>query len=153
MNTSKYNFTYRDTVAYQRDLQWYEVGAINYEEAGFCATFLRGGLLTGCNLRFIITQEIGNVLEWAETDYANRGTYIFSFSSHYTVLDIYKIGDYCQILLSRGLLDKDMKQEVTGVARKDFNELLHKQPVSIIDTPEWRMKVRPLIAKSSHAMF
>lgn len=80
MNTPKYNFLYRDSIATEAQIANYEVEQVLYEDAGLVATFMRGGLLTGCNLRTVITLEIGKVLKHADTDVRERGIYTFSLS-------------------------------------------------------------------------
>ncbi|MDB5162577.1 MAG: hypothetical protein JWN28_184 [Candidatus Saccharibacteria bacterium] len=145
IQTSKYNFIYRDTIATPREVVVYKAGDALSEPAGLVGSFLRGGLISGCNLRFLITLEIGNILSWADTEYRNRGAYIFDLEFRFLILDVYKIGDYYQVLITPDSLTVEMKTEVIAAARADFNQLIDKRPVQILDTPEWRYKVKKLV--------
>ena len=142
---SKYNFIYRDTISTPQEVNNYQVGDAIYESSGLTGSFLRGGLISGCNLRFVITLEIGNTLSWADTEYKNRGAYVFDLDFIFLILDVYKIGDYYQVLLTPDSLSDDMKKEVVSVARADFNQLINQSPVQVLDTPEWRYKVKKLV--------
>lgn len=148
MNNSKYNFLYRDTLATENQIAKYEVEQVLYEDAGLTATFLSGGLLTDCNLRTLITLEIGNQLKHASTDPQTRGIYTFDLSYEFQVLDIYKIGDYCQILITPDYLEQDLKEEVTLAARKDFNKLINTPPIAVLNTREWRRRVKRLVGNN-----
>jgi len=143
--TSKYNFIYRDSIASQQQASMYKAGDALYEPAGLTGSFLRGGLISGCNIRFVITLEIGNSLSWADTEYRNRGAYVFDLDFVYLILDVYRIGDYFQILITPDSLSEELKTEVIAAARADFNQLIEKSPVQILDTPEWRHKVKKLV--------
>lgn len=140
-----YNFLYRDGIVNRTLFDRYIVGEHLYEETAFCASFLRGGLLTGCNLRFLITLEIGKTLIWADIDYSSRGSYAFDADWYYEILDVYVVGDYCQVLLTPSLLRTEVKEEVISAARRDFIQLFNKPPVQILDTPEWRRKTAYII--------
>ena len=142
---SKYNFIYRDTTATLCEINEYVVGDAVEENRGFLGSFLRGGLISGCNLRFLITLEIGNVLSWADTDYMNKGAYVFDLEYRFQIIDIYKVGDYHQILITPDSLSSKTKEEVKMAARGDFNQLINTRPVQILDTPEWRSKVKKLV--------
>jgi len=142
---SKYNFIYRDTIATTQEVNSYQAGDAIYESSGLTGSFLRGGLISGCNLRFVITLEIGNTLSWADTEYKNRGAYVFDLGFTFLILDVYKVGDYYQVLLTPDSLSDVMKKEVVSASRVDFNQLINKSPVQVLDTPEWRYKVKKLV--------
>lgn len=136
---------YRDCSIDEQQLSTYKSDEILYEPKGLRASFFRGGLLAGCNLRFLITLEIGNVLSWADTDYSKRGIFIFDQNLYFKILDIYKIGGYYQILISPDFLKGDLKDEVVSAARNDFMQTFNSPAVQVLDTPEWRAEVkRPL---------
>jgi hypothetical protein len=142
---TQYNFLYRDNSVDWRTFNGYKIGEYLYEETAFCASFLRGGLLSGCNLRFLITLEIGKTLIWADTDYSKRGLYTFDVDWYYEILDVYIVGDYCQVLLTPNLLLNAVKKEVTLAARGDFIQLFNTPPVQVLNTPEWRRKTAYVI--------
>ena len=145
---SKYNFLYRDSVISKQRLGEYEAGHVFLEPSGLEASFFRGGLLTGCNNRVLITLEIGSVLSWAETDFTNRGIFVFSSSRYFRVLDVYRVGEYSQILMTPNVLEDDIKAEVIDAAQKDFYQTFNKPPVQVLDTPAWRAKVKYILGSN-----
>lgn len=145
---SKYNFLYRDNNVGQATIDSYRVGDYLHEQTAFAASFLRGGLLTGCNVRYLFTLEIGRTLIWADSDYFKRGLYNFEVDRYYEILDIFKVGTYYQVLLSPDNIEGELEKEVVTAAQRDFIELLNRPPVSVLDTPEWRRKIQEPFGRS-----
>lgn len=46
-------------------------------------------------------------------------------------------------------LTSEIKEEVIIAARKDFNQLIIKPPVQILDTPEWKNKVKRMVGDNN----
>lgn len=61
------------------------------------------------------------------------------------MLDIYKAGEYYQVLITPDYLEQELINEVTLAAKKDFNQLRAEPSVQILDNPQWRQKVRRLV--------
>ena len=136
------NFLYADIKANPLLLDRYVlydwVHAINTVNA----STLRGGMLSGCNVRFLFITNIDGNFRVEDEDYKQQGLYRFPANLYYHVLDKWHIDDTAQILMTPNdyavTLDMDF---ITRAARKDFRELHGAEPVPVLDTVEWKAKV------------
>lgn len=137
----KFNFLYHDQPASQRTIDSYIVGDYFHENDHVAASTLRGGLLTGCNLRYIFITNFkgGEVL--VNEDYKRQGLFLFDHTLYYGIYDNYKVGQYAQVLLTPDNVSDELMEEVIKAARIDFNQLLHTPPVPVLDTPDWRKRL------------
>ncbi len=137
----KYKFLYQDQHVSPSIVESYKVGDFIYEYKPVVASWLRGGLLTNTNLRYLFITNIGGNFRIEDEDYLKQGLYIFQADLYYNIYDNYQVGQYVQVLLSPQLhLTDIIIEDVVKQARADFNQLLHKRPVPALDTQSWRSR-------------
>lgn len=138
----KIKFLYHDKAVSKQTAYSYKVGTYIHENNHVTASTLRGGLLTGCNLRYLFYTSFEGEDILVNDDYKRQGLYIFDHTLYYNTYDNYIVGDYAQVLLSP---DNDLPdwlvEELIKQARVDFNQLLHTRPVPVLDTQEWRRRL------------
>ncbi len=137
----KFRFLYHDKPASQKTIDSYKVGDYFHENDHVVASLLRGGLLTGCNLRYIFITNVKEGIILANEDYKKQGLFIFDHTLYYGIYDNYRIGEYAQVLLSPNNPSDELIEEVIKAARIDFNQLLHTPPVGVLDTADWRRRL------------
>ena len=138
----KFKFLYHDKAVSQQIIDSYKPDTYIHESDHVTASTLRGGLLTGCNLRYLFRTNIEVADLLVNDDYKRQGLYMFDHTLYYNAYDNYKVGHYAQVLLSP---DNDLPdwlvEEMIEAARVDFNQLLHTRPVPVLDTQEWRRRL------------
>ena len=117
------------------------VGDYFHENNHVAASLLRGGLLTGCNLRYIFITNVKDGTILANEDYKKQGLFLFDHMLYYGIYDNYRIGEYAQVLLTPNSLSDELMAEVIKAARIDFNQLLHTPPVPLLDTQDWHRRL------------
>lgn len=137
----KYNFLYGDYKASAKDLDVFEIGKPIHDNGGIVLSSYRGGLLSGCNLRTLYITNVGGTFQLQNEDYRMQWLFIFDLDYSFQVLDIYRIGDYTQVLLTPGNPTSEELTDVVKAARADFNQLIHTPPVGVLNTDQWRRKL------------
>jgi hypothetical protein len=138
----KITFLYHDKPASQKTIDSYIIGDYIHENDHVTASTLRGGLLTGCNLRYIFLSGYNGEDVLVNDDYKRQGFFMFDHTLYYHIYDNYKVGQYAQVLLSPDFNWSDeLTVEVIKAARADFNQLLHTRPVPVLDTPDWHRRL------------
>lgn len=149
----KYKFLYRDHLLGAEDLERYRVGEVVHESEEVVTSFLRGGLLTNCNTRFLFITNIGGNFGFVSDDYRKQGLYIFESDLYYVVYDKYEIGSCVQFLLSPHCsINEEILEDVIAAAQVDFHQLLHTPPVQVLDTLEWRSRIISPIGKNGKVL-
>ena len=138
----KIRFLYHDKAVSQQTIDSYKADTYIHNDDHITASTLRGGLLTGCNLRYLFYTDFAGDDILVNDDYKRQGLYIFDHTLYYNIYDNYKVGQYAQVLLSP---DNDLPDwfvaEMVKQARVDFNQLLHTRPVPVLDTQDWRRRL------------
>ncbi len=138
----KFRFLYHDKPVSQQTIDSYKAGTYIHENDHVTASTLRGGLLTGCNLRYLFWTNFGGEDILVNDDYKRQGLYIFDHTLYYNIYDKYIVGDYAQILLSPvNYLPDEFVELMIIEAKIDFHQLLHTRPVSVLDTQEWHRRL------------
>jgi hypothetical protein len=113
------------------------------------ATCLRGGLLSGCNIRFSFKTSLEYLRHTDDEDYKGQGLFVFQPGLNYRVLDKYQIGGKAQILMSpineMHLYDLE---DIVSSARADFRALYNMKPVKILDNTTWKGTVAIIPGKN-----
>ena len=137
-----FNFLYADIEASPRLLEKYVLYDWVHALNGVTASTLRGGLLSGCNVRFLFITNIGGSFRTEDEDYKMQGLYIFPDNLYYHVLDKWHIKDKAQILLTPDNYANEYDLDlIVRAARNDFRELHDTEPVAVLDTKEWKTRV------------
>jgi len=138
-----YNFLYRDTKLSNELIAKYKTGSFLLEKAFTDCTKLRSGIGDN-NLRYLFISNQGvdfsKITEGKSKDKAERlGLVVFQRSAKFQVLDVYKVGDKTQVLMTPDnyLLQDDIEQ-IIEAARTDFDELLDQSILPELNTSEWR---------------
>ncbi len=138
----KLRFLYHDKAESQQTIHGYKAGTYIHENDHVTASTLRGGLLKGCNLRYLFYTSFSGEDTLVNDDYKRQGLYIFDHTLYYNIYDNYKVGSYTQVLLSP---DNDLPdwfvEMMIEQARVDFNQLINTRPVPVLDTQEWRRRL------------
>lgn len=138
----KFKFLYHDKSVSAHAIDSYATGTYIHENDHITASLLRGGLLTGCNLRYLFYTNFEGEGILVNDDYKSQGIYIFDHTLYYNIYDNYKVGSYAQVLLSPDNdLPKEFIEAMIEAARADFNRLLNTRPVPVLDTPEWHHRL------------
>ena len=136
-----YKFLYADYNATQKEIDFYESVGIVHNDKGVVASSFRGGLLSGCNLRTLFITNINSEFQLQNEDYRMQRLFIFSADSYFGVLDVYRYGEYTQVLLTPDGISDNIIQEIIKAARADFNKLVNTPPVGVLDTAQWRKRL------------
>ena len=137
-----FSFFYADIEASQAILNKYTLHDWVHSSNGVVASKLRGGLINGCNIRFLYLVRLNGNYRIEDMDYKNQGVFIFEPDLYFRVLDKFQIGNKAQILMSptNDIAEYDLEGMIRE-ARADFR-LLHKsEPVGVLNTPEWKNRV------------
>lgn len=136
-----FNFLYADIEASPRLLEKYVLNDWVHALNPVTASTLRGGMLNGCNVRFIFITNIGKDFRIEDEDYKQQGLYIFPSHLYYQVLDKWHIGNKAQILLTPHSYPSELVVDsIVRAAREDFRELYNAEPLPILDTAEWKAR-------------
>lgn len=137
-----FNFLYADIEASGRLLEKYVLNDWVHALNPVTASTLRGGLLSNCNVRFLYITNIGKDFRIEDEDYKQQGLYIFPSHLYYQVLDKWHIGNQAQILLTPHRYPSDIViDSIVRAARDDFRELHDTEPVTVLDTAEWKARI------------
>ncbi|HJQ09214.1 MAG TPA: hypothetical protein VJ836_07075 [Candidatus Saccharimonadales bacterium] len=137
-----FNFLYADIEASPRLLEKYVIDDWVHALNPVTASTLRGGLLSGCNVRFLFITNIGKDFRIEDEDYKQQGLYIFPSHLYYQVLDKWHIDNKAQILLTPHSYPSDLVvNSIIRAARDDFRELHDTKPVSVLDNAEWKARI------------
>lgn len=137
-----FNFLYADIEANPRLLEKYVLYDWVHALNGVTASTLRGGLLSGCDVRFLFITNIGGGFRMEDEDYKQQGLYIFPDNLYYHILDKWHIDNKAQILLTPDNYAAELDIDViVRAARNDFKKLHNQKPVVVLDTKEWKMRI------------
>ncbi len=137
-----FSFFYADIQASQALLNRYPLDEWVHANNGVVASRLRGGLLSGCNIRFSFIPNILDNYRTEDMDYKNQGLYIFEPFLYFRVIDKFHIGTKAQIVMSpiNNIEEYDLEGIIRS-ARADFR-LWHKaEPVDVLNNDEWKRRV------------
>lgn len=139
---SNFDFFYADIDKSVALLNHYVIDDWVHASNGVVATRLRGGLLSGCNLRFLFITNIGLEYRVEDMDYKNQGLFIFNEDLYFRVLDKFHIGNKAQILMSPVNSIEDYGLDsIIRAARADFRMLHNAEPVALLNNSEWKRRV------------
>lgn len=140
--TMTYSFLYADIQASPRLLEKYALFDWVHANNGVTASTLRGGILTGCNVRFLFITNIDGEFRMEDQDYKHQGLYIFPDNLYFHVLDKWHIGNKAQILMTPDnyAAEYDL-HPIIRAARDDFKKLHNAAPIPVLDTKEWKARV------------
>lgn len=137
-----FDFFYADIEASITMLNRYVVDAWVHANNGVVASRLRGGLLSGCNIRFSFITNIGIGYREEDMDYKNQGLFIFEEYLYFRVLDKFQIDGKAQILLSpENNIEQFGLDDIIRSARGDFRMLHKAEPIAILNNDEWKRRV------------
>lgn len=134
-----FNFLYADIEANGRLLEKYVLYDWVHALNPVTASTLRGGMLSGCNVRFLFITNIEGSFRTEDEDYRSQGLYIFPSHLYYHVLDKWHIGNKAQILMTPDNYAVEYDVDlIVRAARDDFRELHNAKPLVVLDTAEWK---------------
>lgn len=137
-----FNFLYADVEASGRLLEKYVLHDWVHALNPVTASTLRGGMLSGCNVRFLYITNIGGNFNLVNEDYKHQGLFRFDSHLYYHVLDKWHIGNKAQILMTPDnyAVEYDMGL-IIRAARNDFRGLHNTEPVAALNTAEWKARI------------
>lgn len=127
---------YRDSLVAQDIVDAYKVGMEISEPAYVDCSRLRGGVLSGCNLRYLVVSDLGQDLSGLNSNARRFGLVVFARGLVWQVLDKYTLSGVTQLLI-RPQVEGGIAPNITA-AHMDFNELRYMSPVTVLDTAEWK---------------
>lgn len=138
-----YNFLYRDTKLSNDLIAKYVTGSFLLESAFTDCTKLRSGVGDN-NLRYLFISNEGvdfsKVTKGKSKEKAERlGLVVFQRSAVFHVLDVYKLGNKTQVLMSPdNYLPQDEIEQIIEAARTDFDELIGSPVLPELGASEWQ---------------
>jgi hypothetical protein len=151
---------YRDTTMSENLISKYKVGQI-LTERGFTDMSYKGGGLT-TNFRYLIASANAKDLSVFNPDSAKFGHVLLSSNAFFKVLDIYKIGDKTQVFLLEipaNAIDffaratSNIEDDITKKARDSFDTKINAEPISELQTTEWKERTEFPIGMNNNGDF
>lgn len=136
---------YRDTSLSENLISKYEAGQI-LTERGFTDMSYKGGGLT-TNFRYLIASANAKDLSAFNPESEKCGHVILSSNAFFKVLDIYKISNKTQAFLLEipasaveffSNTTSNIEKEITKHAREIFEKIIHSDPISELQSKEWK---------------